>query len=188
MASWLLGGEMTVDLSKWWVKYTNGMNRGRSRPSDKGRGVRSSRPWDRGAAVSKKFFSILRASVWSKNKGPRSPSPGSATDQYRWIRNDLGLHTFLFLFHSISVPQWSPFNVKKPWSFLTVISQYTCWLGSHGKATGVKIACEQALQVWRAKRAARERALGELSLTSRDSPNWRACSQATVKICWHSFS
>ena len=34
-----------------------------------------------GGAVSKKIFSALRASVWSKNKeGDRGPSPGSATD------------------------------------------------------------------------------------------------------------
>ena len=43
----------------------------------------SSRPWDKGGgAVSKKNFSALWASVWSKNKrGGRGmvPSPGSAT-------------------------------------------------------------------------------------------------------------
>ena len=33
-----------------------------------------------GGAASKKIFSALRASVWSKNKGEgRGPSPGSAT-------------------------------------------------------------------------------------------------------------
>ena len=46
---------------------------------------RSSRPWDKGGgggAVTKKFFSALRATFWSKNKGEPglpSPSPGSAT-------------------------------------------------------------------------------------------------------------
>ena len=46
------------------------------------RGGRSSRPLDKGEAVSKNIFSVLRASVWSKNKGepgPPGPSPGSAT-------------------------------------------------------------------------------------------------------------
>ena len=33
------------------------------------RGGQSSRPWDKGRAVSKDFFWALRASVWSKNKG-----------------------------------------------------------------------------------------------------------------------
>ena len=45
-------------------------------------GGRSSRPLDKGEAVSKNIFSVLRASVWSKNKGepgPPGPSPGSAT-------------------------------------------------------------------------------------------------------------
>ena len=49
----------------------------------RGEGGRSSRPWDtRGAGLEKKFFSVLRASVWSKTKGvpgPPGPSPGSAT-------------------------------------------------------------------------------------------------------------
>ena len=49
------------------------------------RGARSSRPLDKGGegvAVSKKKISVLRASVWSKNKGgtgPLGPSPVSAT-------------------------------------------------------------------------------------------------------------
>ena len=47
-----------------------------------GRSGRSSRPLDkRGSLVSKKIFSALRASVWSKNKGP-GPSPGFATEKY----------------------------------------------------------------------------------------------------------
>ena len=44
-------------------------------------------PYIRGA-VSKKFFSALLASVWSKNRGgggPSGPSPGSATVQYNYI-------------------------------------------------------------------------------------------------------
>ena len=36
-------------------------------------GGRSSRPWQKEAAVSKKFFSALRAAVWSKNKGGGLP-------------------------------------------------------------------------------------------------------------------
>ena len=35
-----------------------------------------------GGPVSKKFFSALWASVWSKKKGGAGPSPGSATDLY----------------------------------------------------------------------------------------------------------
>ena len=53
------------------------------RPSEKG--GRSSRPWDKGGpGLKKNFFSALRASVWSKNKGgrgPPGPSPGSTTDK-----------------------------------------------------------------------------------------------------------
>ena len=53
------------------------------------------RPLDKaGGAVSKKMFSALRASVWSKNKGeegagPLGPSPGSATVSGR---RSLSLH------------------------------------------------------------------------------------------------
>ena len=50
------------------------------------RGTRSSRPLDKGAGgrwqSPKKKISVLRASVWSKNKGgtgPLGPSPVSAT-------------------------------------------------------------------------------------------------------------
>ena len=55
-----------------------------SRPSDKGGARSSSRPWDRGGWRSQKnFFSALRASFWSKNKGagagPLGPLP--------WIRH-----------------------------------------------------------------------------------------------------
>ena len=57
---------------------------GESKPSDKGGGGgRSYRPWNkRGGEVSRKPFLVLRAPVWSKNKGepgPPGPSPGSAT-------------------------------------------------------------------------------------------------------------
>ena len=41
-----------------------------------GGGGRSSRPWDKGRAWSKKkFFSALQASFWPKNKGSRPPAP-----------------------------------------------------------------------------------------------------------------
>ena len=43
---------------------------GRSRPSDKGGGGQSSKPWDKGAGVSKKFF---------KHKGSPGP-PGPLLD------------------------------------------------------------------------------------------------------------
>ena len=52
-----------------------------SRPSDKGGGWRSCIPWDKGeAGLKKKFFSALRASVWSKTK--EGPSPRSATVEF----------------------------------------------------------------------------------------------------------
>ena len=55
------------------------------RPSDKG--GRSSRPWDKGGpGLKKKFFSALRASVWSKNKGGHGP-PGP----FPWIHHWQGL-------------------------------------------------------------------------------------------------
>ena len=60
--------------------------RGGSRPSDKGGRVGHPDPEIRGGgSVSKKFFSVLRVSVWSKHKrgdrasGSPGPSPGSAT-------------------------------------------------------------------------------------------------------------
>ena len=46
----------------------------------------SSIPWDKGSPVSKRFFSALWTSFWSKNNGgtgPPGPSPRSAT-VYRW--------------------------------------------------------------------------------------------------------
>ena len=63
------------------------LNSGGSRPSDKGRGGGIGGHPDPemrvgGGAVSKKIFSALRASFWSKNKGgPGQPSssPGPAT-------------------------------------------------------------------------------------------------------------
>ena len=56
---------------------------GGSRPSDKGGGGWSSRPWDKGGpGLKKNFFSALRASFWSKNKGGgRAPRP------LLWIRH-----------------------------------------------------------------------------------------------------
>ena len=44
-------------------------------------------PYIRGERSLKKFFSALRASVWSKNRRgrpPRGPSPGSGTVQYNY--------------------------------------------------------------------------------------------------------
>ena len=62
----------------FWTKFS-----GRSRPSDKGGGGRGHPdPEIRGGPVSKKIFSGLGASFWSKNKGgpfPPGPSPGFAT-------------------------------------------------------------------------------------------------------------
>ena len=53
-------------------------NSGGSRPSYKG-GPGHPDPEIRGGAVSKKFFSALRASVCSKNKGGPGPCPRSTT-------------------------------------------------------------------------------------------------------------
>ena len=53
-----------------------------TRPSDKEGG---------GGRSQKEFFSALRASVWSKNKGgqgPQSPSPGPVTGVYWALRTD----------------------------------------------------------------------------------------------------
>ena len=55
-------------------------------------GRQSSRPWDKGGPVSKNFFSALRASVWSKNKGSvffrqwTKKSPFSKISGYVWTR------------------------------------------------------------------------------------------------------
>ena len=47
---------------------------GRSTPSERGGGVQSSRPWDKGGPGLKKIFSALRVSFWSKNKvGEQAP-------------------------------------------------------------------------------------------------------------------
>ena len=64
------------------------------RLSDKGGGGggQSSRPWDKGGAGLQKFFSALRASVWSKNKGSvffrqwTKKSPFSKISGYVWTR------------------------------------------------------------------------------------------------------
>lgn len=52
----------------------------------KGGGGWSSKPWDKGGGgwSPKKFFSALRASVSSKNKGAPGPPPGSATENARF--------------------------------------------------------------------------------------------------------
>ena len=63
-------------------------NSGGSRPSDNGGGEGAHPdPEIRGAgAVSKIFFSALRASVWPKKRGARAvSSPGSATVQRRYL-------------------------------------------------------------------------------------------------------
>ena len=56
----------------FWTKFSGG-----SRPSDKGGGGRGHPdPEIRGGPVSKKIFSGLGASFWSKNKGgPFPPGP-----------------------------------------------------------------------------------------------------------------
>ena len=103
----------------------------RSRPSDKGEGGGESGhpdPEIRGEEQDQKFFSALRASVWSKNKwaggrpppGPPCRFPGFATEQSVWgtpprprqvcpgWRLGWGLLTinkkaiFIYIFHSAS--------------------------------------------------------------------------------------
>ena len=60
-----------------------------------------------GGAVSKKIFSALQASVWSKNKGgpdPPGPSPGSATDidSLRLVVLDVGVAPYFIYFIGVS--------------------------------------------------------------------------------------
>ena len=58
----------------WQYEERGAGSTGGSRPSDKGGGGRSSRAWNRGGGKSlKKYFSALRASVWSKNRGAWPP-------------------------------------------------------------------------------------------------------------------
>ena len=76
---------------------------GGSRPLDKGGGEGGGRghldPEIRGPGLKKKFFSALRGSVWSKNKGggagPLGLSPGSATDASLFFS-----HSLCVLWHS----------------------------------------------------------------------------------------
>ena len=72
---------------------------GRSRPSDKwGEGVWSSRSGDKGGgAVSKKFFSDVRASVWSKNKGGPPLYPPLQAEAFLAFRSSISLHDTYFL-------------------------------------------------------------------------------------------
>ena len=58
-----------------------------------GGGEQSSRPLEKGGGpVSKKFFSVLQASVWSKNKGGAGPLP------LPWIRHGSGDSSETFKF------------------------------------------------------------------------------------------
>ena len=79
---------------------------GRSRPSDGGRGGGNGHPDPeiRRGAISKKNFSALRASVWSKYKGRGEPlglSPESATYTLRMNA-------------ATSPGQWQPYTVVSP--------------------------------------------------------------------------
>ena len=67
---------------------------GGSRPSDKwGKGVWSSRSGDKGGgAVSKNFFSAIRASVWSKNKGGPPLYPPLQAEAFLAFRSSISLH------------------------------------------------------------------------------------------------
>ena len=53
------------------------------------------------------------------------------------------------------------------------------------RPTHAEVACEQALLFGRAKRAARERASER---RSRESPKWRACSQANAEVIYRPHS
>ena len=72
--------EVNVDYKMLDLK-SSFFNSARSRPWDKA-GPQSSRPFDRGGAVSKKFFFALWASVWSKNKEGPGPSPSPVNPVY----------------------------------------------------------------------------------------------------------
>ena len=62
--------------SIYYIYRTTVQSSGGSRPSDKGGGTGHPHPEIRGARSPKKFFSVLRASFWSKNKGgPGPPGP-----------------------------------------------------------------------------------------------------------------
>ena len=71
---------------QWEKPWERGCLNGGSRPSDKVGGGEAGHPDPeiRRGPASENFFSTLRASFWSKNKGeaqgPSNPSPGSATD------------------------------------------------------------------------------------------------------------
>ena len=63
----------------------------------KGGGAQSSRPFDKGGLVSKFFFSDLRASGWSKDKGEGgrgeggSPGSTSVSSPYMGVPRDLNV-------------------------------------------------------------------------------------------------
>ena len=69
---------------------------GGSRPSDNGGGggvhPRLEIREGGGGRPPKKFFSALRASFWSKNKGGPGPSPGSATVYSKRLGGKLKVH------------------------------------------------------------------------------------------------
>ena len=77
-----------------------------SKPLEKGGGGGGRSPKN-----SKKFFSALRASVWSKNKGEPGPLP--------WIRHFLAL----FFFHCLS---FSPLVAESISHFLTTATKFSC--------------------------------------------------------------
>ena len=88
-------------------------------------GGRSSSPLDKGGgAVSKKMFSALRVSVWSKNKGgvraPSWPSPGSASADISWLCSD-DLYCSLFLCQIC----------QDRWDFFVKASPDNAWFFSH---------------------------------------------------------
>ena len=76
-----------------------------SKPLEKGGG------WGRSPKNSKKIFSALRASVWSKIKGEPGP--------LRWIRHFLAL----FFFHCRS---FSPLVAESISHFLTAATKFSC--------------------------------------------------------------
>ena len=79
-----------IETISWRIFQRMARISGESRPSGK-RGARSSRPWDKevgGGGRYPTFFSALRASVWSENKGGRTPRAPSLDPPLRMVKSE----------------------------------------------------------------------------------------------------
>ena len=132
---------------------------GRSRPSDKGGGGRSSRPWNKGGWSKNNFFSALQASVWSKNKGGAGspgPFPGSTTvvfisQVYLYIYQLLYLTSHLSPleikhFDLMAAYAWRPFSHTSWWRCLSwsIALTYT-FFQNHNEKRKVHIIFQKSL-------------------------------------------